>query len=343
MVNVGIIGCGSIAKFRHAPEYFENAFAEIVGYYDPSKERALELSKNFGGKAYDDLETLLADKNIDAVSVCTANKYHAEITIKALIAGKHVLCEKPMATTLKDAAQMIEASEKCGKFLMVGHNQRLVDAHIKAKEILKSGRLGKVITFRTNLMHKGPETWSAQKGAKTWFFNKEESAMGAMGDLGIHKADLIRWLLDDEIEEVAGFVGTLAKKDTEGNLIGVDDNSICVLRTKKGSVGSLTTSWTNYGQEDNSTILYCTKGVISICASQKHPLTITTKDGNIEHVPAGGIQTNDSQTKSGVIDLFIGSIESGVKPEISGEEGLAALKIIFACFESSETGRKVSL
>jgi predicted dehydrogenase len=203
--------------------------------------------------------------------------------------------------------------------------------------------MGKVITFKTNLMHKGPETWSVQKSAKTWFFKKDESAMGAIGDLGIHKADLIRWLLDDEISEVTALVDTLDKKDAEGNLIGVDDNAICILRTKTGTVGTLTASWTNYAQEDNSTILYCEKGVVKIYTTPEHPLLIAYKDGTCESIPVRAIQTNDNQTKSGIIDSFVDSIERGVKPEIPGEEGLAALEIIFACFESAYKGTKITI
>ena len=341
MTRVGIIGCGSITRFRHAPEYFENPSAEIAGYYDTAEQRAQEMAREFGGKVYVSVEEMLQDPKIDAISVCTANKYHAPITIKALEAGKHVLCEKPLATNIADAERMIAAAQKAGKFLMVGHSQRLVEAHIKAKEIIKSGELGRVIAFKTSLMHKGPETWSAQKGTSTWFFKKDESAMGAMGDLGVHKIDLMRWLLDDEIQEVTAHIGTLDKKDGEGNPIGVDDSAFCILRTGKGAFGTLTASWVNYGPEENGTVLYCENGVLSVCTSHERPLFTTMKDGTTRNIPAGGIQTNSNQTKSGVIDMFIDSIEKGIKPEISGEEGLAALRIVAACFESSVKGKKV--
>jgi predicted dehydrogenase len=245
-----------------------------------------------------------------------------------------------MATNIADAQKMIDAAGKAGKFLMVGHSQRLVEAHIKAKEILDSGALGRVITFKTSLMHKGPESWSAQKGPATWFFKKDESAMGAMGDLGVHKIDLLRWMLDDEIEQVTAHIDTLDKKDGEGNFIGVDDNAICIFRTAKGAVGTLTASWSNYGPEENGTVVYCEKGVLSVCTSQERPLFITMKDGKTEDIEAGTIQTNSNQTKSGVIDMFVDSIQKGVEPEISGEEALAAIKIVAACFESSEKGEK---
>ena len=109
MVNIGIIGCGKIAQVRHIPEYAANPGAQLAAYYDLNPARAAELAKKYGGKAYASVEELLADKKIDAVSVCTSNVTHAEITIAALKAGKHVLCEKPMATTLADCEAMVRA------------------------------------------------------------------------------------------------------------------------------------------------------------------------------------------------------------------------------------------
>lgn len=339
MINVGIIGCGSITKFRHAPEYSSNPNANIVGFFDTTYDRALEMADHFGGRVYNTYEDMLSDDNIHAVSICTVNSSHASITIAALKAGKHVLCEKPMATSVKDAENMNAAAKQFGKYLMVGHNQRLIEAHARAKKILKGGELGRIISFKTSFSHKGPETWSIDKSSKTWFFSKKDAIMGAMGDLGIHKADLIRWLIDDEVIEVMAFVTTLDKRDYRGEFIEVDDNAVCMLRSRTGIIGTLTTSWTNYGSEDNSTILYCTKGVIKIYHNPEFPIEITYKNGEKVYYKVGQIQTNDDQIKSGVIDLFINSIIEDTPPEISGEEGLAALKIIFACMESAETGK----
>ena len=107
MVRVGIIGCGKIAQVRHIPEYEANPNAEVVALYDVDHDRACELAEHHGATAYNSLDDLLDDPDIDAVSVCTSNATHAEATIKALRAGKHVLCEKPMAITR--AAAITEA------------------------------------------------------------------------------------------------------------------------------------------------------------------------------------------------------------------------------------------
>ena len=183
---------------------------------------------------------MLADPAIDAVSVCVANNAHASISIAALKAGKHVLCEKPMATTLKECEDMVVAAKESGKFLMIGQNQRLTRAHQKARELVEQGVLGEIISFRTTFGHGGPETWSVDPGKNTWFFDKNKAAMGAMADLGIHKTDLIQYLTGQTVVETTAKVTTLDKRGADGQLIGVDDNAICIYRLKNGAIGTMT-------------------------------------------------------------------------------------------------------
>ena len=182
MFGIGIIGCGKIAQVRHIPEYAENKDAKLLGFYDINQERAASLASQYGGTAYATVEELLANPDIAAVSVCAANFAHAELTIAALNAGKHVLCEKPMAITLAECEAMVEAAKKNGKFLMIGHNQRLAKAHAVARKLIVDGLIGDLVTFRTTFGHGGPETWSVDPGLNTWFFDKTRAAMGAMAD-----------------------------------------------------------------------------------------------------------------------------------------------------------------
>src|SRR5205814_2538043 len=184
-----------------------------------------------GAKAYTDYKEMLKSSAVDAVVVAGPNSLHAVQSIEALCAGKHVLCEKPMATTRDDAKAMLDAAKKNKKFLMIGLNQRLMPPHVKAKKILQSGALGNVLAFRTAFKHPGPEGWSVDAG-KSWFFKKAQAFMGVAGDLGVHKADLMRWLLGQEFSEVGGFVTTLDKRDAEGNLVDLDDNAYLTLKTE---------------------------------------------------------------------------------------------------------------
>lgn len=336
-LRVAVIGCGAIAQRRHIPEYAENEHVELVAFSDPNLERAEEMAKRYGGKAFKDHDELLKEIKPDAVSVCTPNVTHAPISIAAAKAGAHVLVEKPMTTSDEEAEQMIQAAKEAGVILMVGHNQRFMPPHVKAKEILQSGKLGKVISFRTSFGHPGPEGWSLD-GRDSWFFRKEEAAMGAMGDLGVHKADLIRWLLDDEVEQVAGFIGTLDKKDTD-----VDDNAICILRMKSGAIGSLVASWTYYRGEDNSTVFWCENGVMKIGTDLRDQVIVELRDGSVERYQVGEIATNEKQTKSGVIDAFVDSILNGTASPVPGEEGRKSLRVVLAMFESQQSGKIVTV
>ena len=126
MLKIGIIGCGKIARVRHIPEYEENTNCELAAFSNRTFNLAQECEKNYRGKAYATIKELL-NSDGDAVSVCVPNKFHASVTIQALKAGKHVLCEKPMAITLEDCNEMVKAARESGKLLMIGQNQRLAD------------------------------------------------------------------------------------------------------------------------------------------------------------------------------------------------------------------------
>ena len=343
MFRIGIIGCGKIAQVRHIPEYAENPDAELYGFFSPNQQRAREQAEKYGGRVYASAEALLADPEIDAVSVCAANYAHAELSIKALKAGKHVLCEKPMATTLEDCEAMVNTPRECGRFLMIGHNQRLAKAHAEAKRLIDSGIIGTVLSFRTAFGHGGPETWSISPGRDVWFFDKKKAAMGAMADLGVHKTDLIQFLTGQKVVRTTARLLTLDKRDGSGELIGVDDNAVCIYEMSGGVVGTMTASWTYYGAEDNSTVLYGTKGIMRIYDDPAHSIAVTLADGSRQFFDVEQIQTNDNQTRSGVIDLFVDCLKTNTPPQISGEEALYAMRAVFASIESSETGRTVEI
>lgn len=327
-IKVGIIGCGSIAKFRHAPEYKANHHVDEIIFFDRNFARAKELAQEFGGRAVETVEELLQDPTITAVSDCSSNEAHHIHSTNALLSGKHVLCEKPLAISVEYAKQILQAAQKSGKKLMVDHNQRFTKAHQKAKEIIANKGLGEVLTFKTCFGHQGPESWGVDKSNATWFFKKERSHSGVAGDLGIHKIDLLHYLLDDEIEDVHSFHGALDKTDETGKRIEVCDNVVCALRTKKGRLGTASFSWTYYGAEDNSTTIYCQKGILKIYQHPENQLIVEGRDGTVIKYELEPIQTNDNQTKSGVIDAFIDSIIHDKEPPVTGEQAIASLRVI---------------
>lgn len=344
-MKVGIIGCGSIARQRHAHEYGLNKNVQIAGFYDFVPQRAQELVEIYGGKVYETVEDMLSDREIDLVSVCVANAYHAETTIKALKSGKNVLCEKPMAITYEECEKMVEAANESGRRLFIGHNQRLTPAHKKAKQLIESGAMGNVLTFATSFCHAGPESWSIDKGKGTWFFKKSAAAFGSMADLGIHKIDLVRYLIGDEISSIYSEMRVLDKTFEDGSPIEVDDNSVEVIHFRNGAFGTVTTSWTQYGGENNQTQINCKNGVLKLYMDPNYSLTVTHPDGKVDLYDLDRIQTNTDaqQATSGVIDEVVDSLVSGRKSILDASDIIGSMKAVFACKQSSETGVAVKL
>lgn len=341
-VRYGVIGAGAIAQRRHIPECLANPDSTLIAVADANQSRCDELGKKYGVKSYCDHKELLNNPEVDAVVVSGPNSLHAPQAIDALNAGKHVLCEKPMAISREEALAMIEAAQKNDKYLMIGLNQRLMPPHVRAKEILLTGRLGKVLSFRSAFKHPGPEGWSVD-AARSWFFRKDQAIMGVTGDLGIHKADLMRWLLNDEFTEVSGMITTLDKRDAEGNLIALDDNAFINMRSAGGVIGSMILSWTNYGVEENYTVLYCQNGVMSLGTDPVYGVVVNYRNGDREMHKVGEMSTNVKQVASGVIDSFTRSIIGKQPPAIDGMEGYKSLDVILTAQEAARQGKTLKI
>ena len=335
-LRVGIVGCGRITETRHAPEYAASENVELVGYFDFKEERASALAERFGGRVFSSVEELLACPEIDAVSVCTANATHAKITVAALRAGKHVLCEKPMATTLAECREMLAAAKECEKRLAVAHNQRMNSTHRKARELLTSGVIGRPLTFKSCFGHSGPDNWSVDAGTGNWFFDKAKSAFGAVADLGIHKIDLVRFLLGSEIEAVEAMLGTLDKRYPDGTPVGVDDNAAILCRMQNGVTGNVTVSWTYYAEEENDTTVYGTEGRMHIDPA-KECITITKKGGVTESIltPQG--------TSTGVIDAFVSSVLDNTPCDLDAEAVFPSMQAMMAAIECDAEGKRIAL
>ncbi|WRS27417.1 Gfo/Idh/MocA family oxidoreductase [Oscillospiraceae bacterium MB08-C2-2] len=345
MLKIGIIGCGKITEVRHAPEYHENPACSLTAYYDADPARSQTMAALYGGKACSSVEELLAE-NLDAVSVCVANKDHAAVSIAALEAGFHVLCEKPMASTLEECLAMNAAAQKAGKLLMIGHNQRYARAHVKARELIARGEIGEILSFATTFGHSGPEGWTGLRNS--WFFDKSRASFGSMADLGVHKTDLLHYLCGQRIVEVTATLQTLHKTFPDGSPITVDDNAVCLYKMENGAVGTMRVSWTFYGEEDNSTRIYGTGGCIRLYDHPRYALIVEKPQGEntyyeLDKMTSNEEQTTGRRTSTGVIDAFVDSIQNGTPTVASGEEALKAMRVIFAAEESARTGNTIQV
>lgn len=337
--RVVVIGCGSIARHRHLPEYKNRKDVEIIAVVDASAARAAETAQQFGApKFFTDFRAALKLKP-DAVSVCSPTAFHAPQTIAALKAGAHVLCEKPMAATVAQAKAMIAAARAARRQLMIGQNQRLHLAHVRGKELYQSGVLGKCLGFRTSFGHGGPESWSVD-GKKCHFFKKEQAVWGSLADLGVHKIDLMRWLLEEDFVEAVAMFGTLEKAKCT-----VEDTAFAVLKTAGGTVGQMYAGWMYHAGCDNSTVLYCEKGVLRLEDDPDYNVIADFATGERRCVRTRGIQTNESggQYASGVIDGFIDCIRNGKANPIPATDVVNSLATVVACVESGKSRRFVKV
>lgn len=338
-IRVGIIGCGAIAEHLHGPDYACSPDAELVAFCDILKVKAHALAGRLapGAQVFSDYKEMLKKADVEAVSVCLPNYLHAPVTIAALQAGCHVMVEKPMAASMDEAKKMLAAAKKADKVLMVDQSQRLFPAHVKAKEVLDSGIMGKILHITAMFGHSGPENWSP---TGKWFFDKKQARFGAMADLGVHKADLLRFLTGKEVSEINGFFERLEKPRAT-----VEDNFVSALKFTDGTVGTLASSWTVKGAEANYTVLHCTNGTLQICLFPDRPLVANLINPECQitfDLPP--TPTNDAGGWG--LDAggkFCRAIKGEEKPFCSGYEGMKSLEIILAAEKAALTGRTVKI
>ena len=328
-IGIGVIGCGGIAQEAHLPNYAREQQARLVAVADIDEGRAREVAARFNvPNVYSDYRQLLARDDIQAVSVCTPNYLHAEQAIAALQAGKHVLCEKPMAISLGQAQEMIAAAAATSKQLMVGFTHRFYPFNQAAKQMVADGKIGRPYTCRVRFAHRGPyQSWVAKSD---WFFNLKQAGGGAVLDMGIHALDLARFVLGAEVRTVSANLATLAQD------IQAEDTAIIDLEFSNGALGYIETGWHSWpggmGME-----IYGSKGTLIVDYSTPIRLYTPEKDWEkITDFPVGGGWPAE-------VKYFIQALVKGEPVVPNGEDGLVSLRAALACYESHSSGRRVSL
>jgi predicted dehydrogenase len=333
--RVGVIGAGSIAQECHFPGYKKHDRAALVAFADPDVARHGEVQKQFGNlKAYANYRDMLGREDLDVVSVCTPNKFHAENVIASLQAGCHVLCEKPMATALKEADRMIAAAKKKRKKFMIGFTHRLMKGPQRCKRLLADKAIGKPFMIRIRFAHGGPYPGWAKN---SWFYNKELSAGGALLDMGIHAIDLALWLFGPIIS-VSSRAVTLVKK------IDVDDNAVLIVEFKNGALGYIEVGWTSrpgfsgleiYGTE-GSLICDYERG-LQLCRGEASAGNDgVTEWKMLDRGPAAGGWEIE-------IDHWMDVVIGKERLTMTGRAGRAALEVACAAYRSSNSGKRVTL
>ena len=355
-LRIGIIGCGGIANGKHLPSLKAINRADIVAFCDLIPERAEKAAKEYGtpdAKVYTDYRELLADKSIDVCYVLTPNRSHADITIDALHAGKHVMCEKPMAKSAADARRMVEAAKGTGKKLTIGYQHRQKAASQYVKSVVERGDLGDIYYAKAfAIRRRGTPNWGV-------FLNEYEQGGGPLIDIGTHSLDLTLYLMNNYKPRMV--VGTTYKKVENpecGNPWGgwgedenktLEDAAFGFIVMENGATITLEATWalnTEQPIPEGSCRLCGSKAGASILFDK-----VTVNKGEfgrlVETKPdlsAGGVAFYDGVTETPPITeqrRGLDAIATDTAPVVLPEQACVVSEILEAIYTSAKTGKPV--
>ena len=369
-LKIGFIGCGGIANQKHLPGMSQQTeHVDLVAFCDLIPERAEKAAKQYGtpdAKVYTDYHELLADPTIDAVHVLTPNIAHCEITVAALEAGKHVLCEKPMAATTADAKKMLEARDRTGKMLTIGYQYRHFHENTVARKVIADGWLGDI--------YYAEATYLRRRGVPTWgvFTDKSKQGGGPLIDIGTHALDNALFMMNNyEVEYVVGTsfekLGRLLDPEHQGqvNFMGdhdswnnetydVEDSAVGHIKIKNGAVINLRASWAiNMAEEaggDNAAhvLLAGTKGGLDTLGGRVRLNHVVANQPTISWVgnQVRGYIPGFSQGPAPVSkehDIWVKALMSGKKEDlfVTADQAFVVTKILDSIYYSSKHNKPV--
>ena len=349
-IKAAIVGVGSISSC-HIKSYLANPDVELYAFCDINPDRLQMMGEKYGiTRLYtDEKEMLDALPEIDVVSVCTWNSAHAPCTIMALDAGKHVLCEKPMATTVEEAEAMKEAAERNGKLLMIGFVRRFGRDCDLATQLISEGKLGEIYYAKAQYLRR-----NGHPGG--WFGKKELSGGGPLIDLGVHSIDLVRYLMGKP-KAISVYGSTFMKLGTRSNIktskaytaacrassvCDCEDLAAATIRFENGAVLTAEMSFSlNIEGDRNSVDLFGTSAGLCIgkdvvmYGEENDELKDFTFEGKT------GLSVREAFGKE--INHFIDAVQGKVECRNPAEDGVEMMRILTAIYQSAETGHEVTL
>lgn len=310
--------------WSYAAALQKNPDAELAVIWDEDAARGRSAADHFGCPFEADLDKVLGS-DIGAVIITAANAHHKELAIRAARAGKHILCEKPIATSVADAEAMIAAAKEAGVQFMTAFPCRYSPPVLRVKKALEEGAIGEVLAI------KGTNHGRMPGG---WFIDKELAGGGAVMDHTVHVADLIRWFLGKEFTSVYAEVGTRFYD------IAIDDCGMLTMEMEGSTFVTLDPSWSRppvYPTWGDVTMeLVGTKGTISLDAFSQNIAVYNNEDKAAAWAPYG------SDMDEGLVADFIRCAITNTTPPITGEDGLRAMEVALMAYESARRGEPVS-
>jgi predicted dehydrogenase len=334
-VRVCVVGVGR-AGMVHARNFKDNVpGALLAAVVDADLELAEEKARDLSVDLFfSDLRQALDRAEFDAVCVTTPTFTHAEIAIEAAEAGKHILCEKPMALSLEEADDMIQAADEAGVKLQIGFMRRFDPPFVAARERIKRGEIGRPMMIRSLTRGPGlPPRWACDP----------RTSNGMLAEVNSHDFDTIRWLADGEFERIYAEANTLKCFDLKEEFPNFYDNVIVSLRLKNGTLGIIDGSCpVDYGYDARAEVLG-SEGVILVGELQDRAVTTCTKQ-------AGVVTSTFRSWRNRFRDAYIAEARHFVEcilqdrdPLVTGHDGRKAVEAVLAANESIRSGRPVLL
>lgn len=328
MINVGFIGAGGVAK-SHQAAISDIDDARLAAVYDVNRDASRKISDACAADCCDSVDEAI--EKSDAVYVLTPPHTHKDIVLKALSAGRHVLCEKPLSVSLEDGKEMADAAHQSSAHFMVAFSQRFRDSYRQMRDIYRSGRLGDAITFYYQRMFGG-----GSYNPNNWRY-RPESRCGMSIESLSHQIDLVRW----SIAEISSVYARAVASFEE--LPDVDNNVHAVLNLTNGCVATIHVSWSSY-LSLNTTGINGTEGTLRINGSggmNHDEMLVNCRDSEAESIALDEPYGKEVFKQQSV--HFLDCIRRGVSPQCTARDGLRALEVSHAILESSHSGKQVSL
>ncbi len=310
----GILGCGNVAEHKGGPPLYSVDESKLIAVMRRDQAKAEDFAERHGAKrAYTDVDKLLSDDEINAVYIATPPNLHCEQTIRAARTGKHILCEKPMAMSVNECQQMVDACSEAGVTLMLAYYRNHYPNVVKMKALMDENAIGDVVLARINCTaYYNPN----RKDLKNWRMNPEISGGGVLMDIGSHRISLLQYLMGN-VASVKGFAETV---HLEGN---VDDSAVFTLRFESGAHAVANINW-NVGIGIDDIEVYGTKGCLRCSPLNSENLTLETKSEGVKTLP----QIPLPHTHTGLVQDFVNHIRTGEPIRCTGELGLQTNAII---------------
>jgi predicted dehydrogenase len=331
-LRIGLVGVGAAAQINHIPALKRMEGVEITALCDRDPEKASRVAQKFGiPRAHQRFDDLLADEEIDAVDLCTPNYLHSPMATAALEAGKHVLCERPLARSADEAATMVKAAKKADRLLMCAVQHRFRPDAILLRKFVEKGDLGEIFFAKAGWLRQRTE-WDSDE----WRRQKRESGGGVVLDLGFQMLDLSLWLMGNpKVESVTASLHRLRKGE-------VEDSATAFLRLESGATLTLELTWGLLMEKDFAYVnLFGSGG-----AALLNPLRIHKgMHGTLVNVTPT-METSRNQYKHSIdaqLAHFADVLRKGVKPTGTAEEILPVMELMDAIYRSAEQGEEVRL